>query len=90
MREAFEKRIREWYQEVYEDLMIQSLDGVYEDAIYRTAEGKVDELKRSLTGLKDIRMISEEDSAELMELIDGLWDELDCLIEYELYQNEIA
>ena len=90
MKEAFEKRIREWYRETYEDLMVQSLDGAYEDTVYRTAEGRVDELRRSLTGLKEIRMISEEDSAELMELIDGLWDELDCMIEYELYQNEIA
>ena len=90
MKEAFEKRIREWYRETYEDLMVQSLDGAYEDTVYRTAEGQVDELRRSLTGLKEIRMISEEDSAELMELIDGLWDELDCMIDYELYQNEIA
>ena len=90
MREAMEKRIREWYRETYEDLMVQSLDGAYEDTVYRTAEGRVDELRRSLTGLKEIRMISEEDSAELMELIDGLWDELDCMIDYELYQNEIA
>ena len=90
MKEAFEKRIREWYRETYEDLMVQSLDGAYEDTVYRTAEGRVDELRRSLTGLKEIRMISEEDSAELMELIDGLWDELDCMIDYELYQNEIA
>ena len=90
MKEAMEKRIREWYRETYEDLMVQSLDGAYEDTVYRTAEGRVDELRRSLTGLKEIRMISEEDSAELMELIDGLWDELDCMIDYELYQNEIA
>ena len=90
MKEAFEKRIREWYRETYEDLTIRSIGGAHEDEIYRVAEGQIDELKRSLDGLKDIRMISEEDSAELMELIDGLWDELDCMIDYELYQNEIA